>query len=149
MSNCDLCGIENALFRMKIEGSSINSCEKCSRFGKIIGKLNESEVKIKRKSVAEEKTESVIDGYDKIIRREREKKNLKQSELAKELNEKESVIQKIENKQMMPSLKLAKKMEKFFGIKLVENIPDYKVEIKKVERGGFTLGDAIKQKRAG
>ena len=147
MSSCDLCGRENELFRVKIEGSMVDACERCSRFGKVLWKLDV--VEVKSNQIEKEDTENIIENYDKIIRKEREKRNLKQDELARELNEKESVIQKIENKQMMPSLKLARKMEKFFGARLVEDISNYKVEIKKSERRGFTIADAIKQKGTG
>src|SRR3989344_611154 len=145
MSGCDLCGREGELFRARIEGSLVDACEKCSRFGKVLWKINEVKAEIKNKKIEEENTETVVDDYNNIIRKERERRGLKQDELAKELNEKESVIRKIENKQMMPGLKLAGKIEKFFNVKLIENVSNDRVEIKKAERRGFTLGDAIKQ----
>ena len=149
MSNCDLCGRETELFRVEVEGSFVNACERCGRFGKIIGRANKNKIELKKKNLVDEKIEVIVEDYDRIIRRERERRGLRHEDLAKKLNEKESVIQKIENKQMMPGLELARKMEKFFGIKLVEDISDDKIEIKHAESRRVTLGDVIKQKGAG
>ena len=145
MSSCDLCGRESELFISRIESSVVNACESCSRFGKIIGKAEEfrSEIKTKR-SIEDENEEIIVKNYNEIIRKEREKRNLRQDELANKLNEKESVIQKVESGQIVPSLKLARKIEKFLGIKLIENIPDAKIKLKYSEMRGLTLGDVIK-----
>ncbi len=150
MSNCDLCGKDFELFKTRIEGSLVDACERCSKFGEVLWRIEDIKSEIKTKKIDDEDWENIVEDYDKIIRKEREKIGLKQDELAKKLNEKESLIQKIENKQIMPNLKIAKKMEKFFGVKLIENISDNKkIEIKKIEVKSFTLGDVIKQKRTG
>lgn len=149
MSSCDLCGKDFELFKTRIEGSLVDACERCSKFGKILWKLDEIKPKIKSKKIEDEDTERIIEDYNEIIRKEREKIGLKQDELARKLNEKESLINKIENKEIMPSLKVARKIEKFFGVKLVENVSNNEIEIKKSEVKSFTLGDVIKQKRIG
>lgn len=127
----------------------VDACGRCSRFGKILWKLDEIKPEIKNRKIDGEDSESIIENYDKIIRKERERRGLKLDGLARKLNEKESLIQKIENGEMMPSLKLAKKMEKFFGAKLVENVFNNKIEIKRSETKEFTIGDVIKQKGTG
>lgn len=148
MSSCDLCGKEEELFVARIEGSVVNACRNCGRFGNIIRKAEEFKFEIKSRRYIED-DEIIVENYDEIIRKEREKNGLKQDEFALKLNERESVIRKIENKQMMPSLGLARKIEKFFGVKLVENTSDTQIKLKHSEMRGFTLGDAIKQKGTG
>ena len=54
------------------------------------------------------------------IRNKRDELGLKQEDFAKMLNEKESIIHKLETGEFKPSLKLAKKLEKKFGLKLIE-----------------------------
>ena len=146
MSNCDLCGKDSELFKARIEGSLVDACERCSRFGEVLWKLEEIKPEIKSRKIEEEDSESIIENYDKIIRKERERRGLKQDELALKLNERESLIRKIENKEIMPSLRIAKKLETFFDVKLIENISNNKFEIKRTEARSFTLGDVIKQK---
>ena len=88
----------------------------------------------------------VVSNYGSLIKNAREKMGLKQEELAKKLNEKESIIQKIETANFKPGMKLAKKLERFFGIKLIEEVEVEKVKIKKESSESFTLGHFIKKK---
>ena len=147
MSNCDLCGKDfEFLFKTRIEGSLVDACERCSKFGEILWKIENAKPEIRTKDDEIGDQEIIVGNYNKIIRQEREKTGLKQDELARKLNEKESLIRKIENKEITPSLKVARKLEKFFGVKLVENVSNNKIEIKRSEVKSFTLGDVIKQK---
>ena len=36
MPNCDMCGRENNLNQAIVEGSLLNVCDNCARFGKVI-----------------------------------------------------------------------------------------------------------------
>lgn len=149
MSNCDLCGKEAELFRANIENILVSVCDKCGRFGKILGKKSISEPR-KINIIGEAEEEILFEDFNKIIRKEREKKGLTQEELAKILNEKMSIIQKLENKEIEPSFKLIKKLEKYFGITLTEKQQLIKEKTKHHEIKSFTLGDLVheKQKRA-
>ena len=151
--SCDLCGKEEELFRVKIEGSVIQVCKNCSKYGEVLVSLDrgnvEPKIKISKKFFeSEEKIEVVVKDFSKILRREREKRGLNQEELAKKVNEKLSVIHKLENGHMEPSLELAKKLGKFFGVKLVkeENSKMEKEEEEdKIERRNLTLGDLFEK----
>ena len=57
---------------------------------------------------------------DKINRKAREKCNRSKKDLAKTLSEKESVIHRLETGKLNPGLGLARKLERFLNIKLVE-----------------------------
>ena len=145
---CDMCGKDSVLFKTMIEGSLLNVCENCSKYGKIIEKVEKEPVKskiIKRK--IDEPNDFIVDGYFKIIKESREKKNLTQKELAMKINEKESVIEKIEQGKMEPDILFAKKLGNFLNIKLIE-----KIEIKERVNINFkdkvmTIGDLLKMKK--
>jgi len=150
MSSCDLCGKEAELFRANIEDSLVNVCDMCGRFGKILGKKSIFEPR-KINMISETEEEIFVGDFNKIVKRERERKELTQEELAKIINEKTSVIQKLENKEIEPSFKLIKKLEKYFGITLTEKQQLIKEKTKHFEIKSFTMGDLVneKQKRAG
>ena len=65
---------------------------------------------------------------------------LKQEELARKINEKESLIHKLENELVEPSLKLAEKLEKFLKIKLIEIYSDENKYVKNND-DKLTIGD--------
>jgi len=67
--------------------------------------------------------------------------NLTQEELAKKLKEKASIIKRIEEG-WEPPLKLINKIEKFFNIKLREQIEE-KVLEKKSDSKKLTIGDIV------
>jgi putative transcription factor len=148
MNGCEMCGKMEDLFRVKIEGSLILACKRCSKFGTVLSGFEpivEKEIEKPRTYVENE--EKVVDNFSDIIRKEREKLGLKQGELAQKLNEKESVIHKIENGHMVLSLKLANKLGKFFGVKLVKVEKEESVRLDQGERPGFTLNDFMKGNR--
>ena len=73
--------------------------------------------------------------------------HLKQEELARRLAEKESVIHHIESGNFVPSLALARKLEKCLGITLVE-IPQLEREKQHINfrDDALTIGDLLKKK---
>jgi len=62
--------------------------------------------------------------YHIRIQKARNQLNLSQDELGQKINERKSVISKIENKSMKPDDKLVRKLEKALGIKLMETFED-------------------------
>ena len=154
--NCDLCGkVDERLNRTLIEGVELNVCSVCSKFGKVIApvkrfsakeqhKMFEKQSSIQKK---EEKVELLVQDYSDIIKKKRESIGLSQKDFAKRINEKESVIHKIETGAFEPDLQLAKKLEKMLGVKLTEEYEERHESFKKKREGGFTLGDFIKIKK--
>jgi putative transcription factor len=159
---CDMCSSPEKAYKIEVEGSILNVCEKCVSFGKVVGKVRKELPEKKQKQLqkaaeklAEEKarkeTETmqlIVPNYSKIIKSARERTGLKQEELAKKIAEKESMIHKLESGIMRPDIPLARKLEKFLRIVLVET-----VELDSQETGqnkskseGLTLGDLIKIK---
>ncbi|MBN2421700.1 TIGR00270 family protein [Candidatus Woesearchaeota archaeon] len=144
-----MCGkIAERLYCCLIEGSELNVCENCARFGKIIKKPIKNIIKKKVITKPEKEIIQIVkEDYAAIIRSKREKLGLKQKEFAVKLSEKESLIQKIETSQIKPSLKLAKKLERFLNVELIEQI-ELKPETNSSDKnpGKLTIGDMIKLK---
>lgn len=151
---CDLCGKSmEDFFKIKTEGTILNVCESCSGHGEIIQEVkavieDPPKKEIFQKPPKPEIVEELVEGYQEKIKKKREKLGLKQEDFAKKINEKESILQKVESGHFIPSLKLATKIENFLGIKLIEEVEEEKMIINrdKSDGEGFTLGDFVKKK---
>lgn len=147
--NCELCGKKTAIYNSEIEGTMMKVCADCAKFGK--SKI-ETNVKISYKEKKKEPREPIymfVDGYGKIVKNTRERLGLKQDEMAKRLNEKESMLHQIESENFKPNIELARKLERELRIKIVEEIQDEDNSIKfnsgKNEK--LTLSDFIRHNK--
>lgn len=154
--NCDMCGKETRLLKTDIEGSILNLCEECSKFGKVISVVKEKKKEVKKKVKEEIKIEpekeeefilTIISNYGEIIKKKREQLRIKQEDFAKKINEKKALIHKIETNQFEPPIALARKIEKFLHIKLIEQQELESSGVGKPKREHFTIGDFIKVKK--
>ena len=151
--NCDMCGRDTQLFKADIEGTILNVCGDCSRFGKIIKTLRRERTEIfKKKEVKQEKPKeeiilSIVGDYGDIIKKKREELGISQEDFAKKINEKISLIHKIEVNQLEPNIELANKIEKFLHIHLIEQQELQKGSFDNKKRDFFTIGDFIKVKK--
>lgn len=85
--------------------------------------------------------------YDDRIRRARESMDLAQSELADELNEKASLIRKLERGETLPSDDVQAKLERFLDINLSSGGTADETEWSGGSSDGeYTLGDVVKRK---
>jgi len=150
--NCDLCGkVEERLYKTIIEGVELSVCPACSKFGKVLAPVKrytpkEQHRMAEKSESREEKIELLAEDYAEIIKKKREAMGLTQKEFAKKINEKESIIHKIEVGAFEPSLALAKKLEKELGVKLIGEHEEKHESFKRKKEEGFTLGDFIKIK---
>jgi putative transcription factor len=148
---CEMCGAPGKLYKTILEGANLNLCQECSKFGKVIGLVEESEPnKAFRENVDSnpEIMEIVVEDYSEKIKGAREVLGMNQKEFAKKLNEKESIIQKIESGHFDPPIGLAKKIGKILKIRLVEqHTESHKQEMLNQESKAFTLGDFIKVRK--
>lgn len=145
MVNCELCGNSGNLVKAIIEGSLLNVCENCAKFGKaiIIKQASLPSKPIKQKTT--EIINIINPDYPKLIKESREKLGLKQEDLAKKIDEKLSVIHKLETGQLQPTILLAKKLEKTLNINLIEVYQETHEELNLKDKG-LTIGDLIKLK---
>lgn len=144
---CTLCGKNvDKLFLAEVEGSKIEVCEACGKFGEIFEEIKPKveRVVVERQSIPqlEKPEEEFKSSYGKIIMQARQKMGLERKDFAKKINEKESIIRRIESQQMRPDDKLKRKIENFLGIKLTEIYEEKKLE-KKTQEYTLTLGDII------
>lgn len=89
----------------------------------------------------------IVEDYADRIRDARLEKGMSQKDLALELKEKEHLIKKIENGDLIPEDSVRKKLEAALDIRLIESdgMPDDSGG--HVETSGTTLGDVIQIKR--
>lgn len=155
---CEVCGkeIKGKGFKVIIEGSEVTVCARCRDLGvtKPVSRVSHQGVKkviLKKKSTPSkiEFTEELLDNYHLIIKREREKRGWSQEVLAKKIQEKASLIRKIESGEITPEPEVIEKLERLFDIKLREKVPEVKIDLKKSNLTP-TLGDivVIKKKKS-
>lgn len=122
--DCEICGSSGKVFETQIDGTTMYACERCAGANKkdSAQKTLARPFSTQRNSFAEKDFEEpeFVAGFGKKIRQAREQKKLTIQELALELRERESVIQKLESEKTLPNKDLAKKIEKFFGFRLTE-----------------------------
>ena len=149
MTQCEMCGREGSLSRAIVEGTELNVCQNCARFGKVLGKAGEKKKIIlpAKKLIQEEIEERVIANFSGAIKKTRERKGLTQEDFAKFLNEKESVVQKWESGSLKPDVSLARKLEKILDLALIEKLETQKVSLEKSSSDEITLGDMIKVRK--
>lgn len=90
----------------------------------------------------------LIEDFGEVVRTARIKMGLTQEDLAKQLNEKLATIKKIESGEFKPPITLARKLERFLKIKLLEPVEEIKqVSSKYSTKGdlGISLGDLLKK----
>ena len=139
MNECEICGSNKANRKTKIDKAILIVCDKCVSFGE---EIRPPQMKIKKTIPKLEEAEEVLKpDFSEMIRTSREKMKLKQDELAKKLNEKSSVIKRVEEG-WDPSPSLISKLEKFFNIKLTENTEEKSVE-KRTKKEKLTIGDVV------
>lgn len=116
MSRCEICEREAETRRVNVEGAAIEACYYC-----MLGprqKLAVRKFEVKNKILRPERV--LVDDYAFLIKRAMEQRKMKPADLARKLNEKESIILKIEQGRFKPSLELARKIEILFEITLIK-----------------------------
>jgi len=148
MPNCEMCGVEDVLVNAIVEGSTLQLCRRCKEFGDVIETAQESRAPQKKPHIKlPEPEEFIVEDYSLKLKDSREKLGITQKELAKKINEKESVIHKLESGHMKPNMTLAAKLEKFLGLKLIaQYMPEDKGRIDFKDKA-LTIGDLVKLKK--
>jgi putative transcription factor len=90
--------------------------------------------------------EELATDYDDRIRDAREARGLSQQELANELNEKASLIRKLERGDILPSDSVQRKLERKLDISLAEGSEAEETEWSSDSATTTTLGDVVKRK---
>lgn len=148
-----MCGKTEQLVKIETEGTTLDVCKACSRFGKIVRapkKIYSNKPRTFSKNNVLSQTEQIIVAdYYVRIKNARESKGLKQNEVATEIGEKESLYNQLERGHKRPSIPTAKKLEKYFKITLIEeftNKIDATIAKAPMGKQGLTIGDMIRMK---
>ena len=172
MPQCEMCGAESSsLTTTKVEGAELQLCDDCTEFGTEVRTESSSSSSTKystssssssssggssstggggggrtrRRDMFDDMDEIVAD-YDERIRSAREDRGLSQEELAGELNEKASLIRKLERGDMLPSDAVQRKLESELDITLSEGGGDSDADWSGDSSTTTTLGDVVKRK---
>ncbi|WEL23986.1 multiprotein bridging factor aMBF1 [Candidatus Nanohalovita haloferacivicina] len=150
MATCQLCGEEtDSTTKTKIEGAVLQVCDSCAEMGeKVKTKSKKKKRKKKKKSRRRRKRneEVLINDYGKKVKEARESKQLSIMELADDLNEKESLLKKIEQQELKPEKSLAQKLEKKFNLELYTIPEAWDQETDSGDSRSATLGDVAEVK---
>jgi len=122
LSECTLCGKKvTASNKIELEGTVVDVCDGCIKFGRVVEtKLYKPMArKIQLAALAENDMELTTD-YGVRVKKAREGRGLTRTEFARVINERESVIKRVEAQTLEPDNALAKKIERFLEIKLKE-----------------------------
>ena len=112
--DCELCGRHAELVKAEVEGITLSVCNNCAQFGRRL----EVTAEIKEKRPLTIDVSSINPNFAKIIRNARTAQKLTLENLATKINEKSSVLDRVE-KGMRPTDSLARKLEKTLKIKLL------------------------------
>ena len=176
MPQCEMCGAEQAsLTTTKVEGAELELCSSCTDFGTEVrdestgsggskystssstGKSSGSSSSsgssgssgsggtTRRRDMFDDMDEIATD-YDDRIRTARESRGLSQEELANQLNEKASLIRKLERGDTLPTDDIQRKLESELDITLVEGESVDDADWDSGDAGTMTLGDVVKRK---
>ena len=171
MPQCEMCGAEEAsLTTTKVEGAELELCSSCTDFGTEVrdestssggGKYSTSSSTGKSSSSSGSSGSSgsstrprdmfddmdeIATDYDELIREARESRGLSQEELADQLNEKASLIRKLERADTLPTDEVQRKLERALDISLVEGQSTDDADWETDDAGTMTLGDVVKRK---
>jgi putative transcription factor len=153
---------------VRVEGAELQVCSKCEKFGTEVQQVRRTDIKMPPRGPAAKPVPSpagtkapvwhkrdmfdfiegeIVDDYAARIRRARMEKGLSQKDLAMQMMEKEHLIKKIENAELIPEDAVRKKLEKALGIRLIDT-PERETEKKVPSTLAPTLGDLTTIKKA-
>ncbi|MFX1376861.1 MAG: multiprotein bridging factor aMBF1 [Promethearchaeota archaeon] len=158
--DCPICGgkIWGKGQKVLLEGAKITVCDNCAQHGKKIYKPT-SNIQIKRTSKRKPQITSrrqalkpkdveeieIVSDYAKKVRNVRNSLRLNQDQFAQKLNEKPSLLRRIEAGKAEPTVKLAKKIQNVYNIQLLKKIDDVEFSIQETKfmkkSTGSSLGD--------
>ncbi len=167
---CEVCGREilGPPQRKVIEGAKLTVCSKCAQFGSADwGTSRAAPVKSApagwlttttpppsprprvRNDVESVESQELIEDYGPQIRKARQKLGLSEKDLAKKMQEKESVIKNLEKQDLTPDNRLIGKIKKYLSLDIVERADAQKSQILAKPTGAKTIGDMLKMKAEG
>ena len=177
MVQCEMCGTETASpDRVKIEGAELKVCEECAEFGTEVQTDSGGSTSTKystgssdgssgtagsttgtstsggsggssRRHDMYDEIDELAQDYDERLRSAREATNLSREDLADQLNEKASLIGKLERGDTLPSDEVQQELERALDIDLTAGGGTDETEWEsETSSSGYTLGDVVERK---
>lgn len=160
---CEMCGKDVTFCKkVTIEGVHLEVCAECAKFGTEARKEQPKEegpkpIITQRLEVREKRAKprdiytgqesiELVDDFAERIRDARQRRSMTQKDLAARINERVTVLSKIETGDMRPDEKLIAKLQKELGIVLKEKISPV-VAAKESGPRALTLADLIKMEK--
>ncbi len=161
---CEMCGQSVPRGkRVSIEGTVLMVCDRCARFGQevaapagsppprgpgvdpnIAARLEARRRRLTPKDIYEQVgEEDVLPSFGELIRRAREAKGWKREDLGRAVNERVSIIEKLEKEEMRPNDVLVPRLERALGIRLRGKVQPTPVRRSEGSRP-LTLGDLVR-----
>jgi putative transcription factor len=165
-----------SLKTVKVEGAELELCDDCAEFGTEVrtesssssastkystsssssskssssssasgGSSSGGSSRRRRRDMFDDMDEIATD-YDSRIKQARESRGMSQEDLAQSLNEKASLIRKLERGDILPPDAVRKKLERSLDISLIEGADDDDEEWSSGSSTTTTLGDVVKRK---
>jgi putative transcription factor len=134
--DCQICGgkIWGKGVKVLLEGAKIVVCQSCAQDGKIVHEQKKrayrttsspkGSTQTRKRYIPEKKEDNleIVSDFAKRIRNARQSRGLNQDQFAQKLNEKPSLLRRIEANKVKPTIKLANKIQQVYGIKLIKQI---------------------------
>jgi putative transcription factor len=140
---CEMCGetVRGAPKLVRVEGAELLVCSKCEKYGTEVQQVRRTGLPVpargapakpglpaggaaapawRKRDMFDFMEGEVVEDYAERIRHARMEKGLSQKDLAMQMKEKEHLIKKIENAELIPEDDVRKKLEKVLEIRLVD-----------------------------
>ncbi len=122
---CDICGKPQVSAQVLIEGAKLLACNSCKRGGKVLREFSDgvpAAPVVYSAPASLDSGEEIVDNAGKIIKQASDRLKIPLPVIAERLQEKESYLHSIENGHLVPSIEIARKLEKELSIKLIETV---------------------------
>jgi len=145
MAICELCGNNaSSLIKINVAGSTVNTCNNCKSMGKVLNyekKENQKHSFYKRKKEITEY--EVISNASSIVNSNIGKRGINIQQLARQLNIKESSLNKILSGKVSFDLSTARKLETFFEIKLTQEVEESNFNVEDIMNSDDEKTDSL------
>lgn len=176
MVQCEMCGAETGAPKtIKVEGAELEVCQNCAGLGTEVAQQPTAESTTTKYSTGSTSTSTstarstttsttggrsrsrgrddpfdslgeIAQDYDDRIRKAREARGMSQEELANELNEKRSLINKLERGEILPNDAIQSKLERYLEIDLTGEAAEADEWSSGDSDRSFTLGEVAERR---
>ena len=161
---CEMCGetIRGTPKLVRVEGAELQVCSRCEKFGTEVQQVRRTDIRSPATGPASKAAPAaagasvqvrhkrdmfdfmegeIVEDYAVRIRHARMEKGMSLKDLAMQMKEKEHLLKKIENAELIPEEDVRRKLEKALDIRLIDAPVSTETEKKVQSRITSTLGD--------